>query len=643
MTPVLKPVLTPFPLPLHLQKYVVDQDYDRYTPIDQAVWRYILRQLRGFLAEHGHESYLDGLKKTGIEVERIPRISVISEKLQEFGWRAIPVSGFIPPAAFMELQSLGILPIASDMRSIEHLKYTPAPDIVHEAAGHAPILIHPEFAKYLRQYAEVAKKAIISNDDLAIYEAIRVLSDLKENPQSTPDAIDKAEKHLLEMTKQLSDCSEASELSRMNWWTAEYGLIGSLDAPKIFGAGLLSSVGESKWCLSDQVKKIPLSIDCVNVPYDITEPQPQLFVARDFAHLSEVLEQQASRMAFRHGGISGLDKIIRARSVNTVQLDSGIQISGKLKSYLRMPSQGQIEPIEQMDQIKQIEQRSEDIPFYLQFEGPVQLSYAECEIPGHSRKYHAQGFGSPIGLIQGEARPIASWTSEDWARYGVFWSDFLTEKKLTQSASAMAAPLRLQFSSGVVVQGNLASRVLRQNKTILLTFTQCRVDYKAQVLFDPSWGDFDMAIGSTVPSVFGGPADRDAFGEMSDFQSVRVPKIEFTQTQRAVHELYQKVGSMREDAAKTPPSLPDLESLECEITEKAPHQDWLIRLELLELSLHYFPRSPIVSRLEKHLRNCAHENIELREVILDGLSLLDRRGSLNRRGFLNRRGRANQL
>ncbi|HWU42648.1 MAG TPA: hypothetical protein VN132_04385, partial [Bdellovibrio sp.] len=70
-------------LPPHLRKYVVEQHYEKYTPIDQAVWRYILRQLRAFLSEHAHECYLDGLKKTGIDVETIPHIEHVSEELQK--------------------------------------------------------------------------------------------------------------------------------------------------------------------------------------------------------------------------------------------------------------------------------------------------------------------------------------------------------------------------------------------------------------------------------------------------------------------------------------------------------------------------------------------------------------------------------
>jgi phenylalanine-4-hydroxylase len=198
---------------------------------------------------------MEGLQKTGIDIEKIPRIEDISRNLENFGWRALPVSGFIPPAAFMELQSLSVLPIASDMRTIDHLEYTPAPDIVHEAAGHAPILVNPVFAEYLREYSAVARKAIISKEDLDIYEAIRNLSDIKENPESTMEDIQQAEDHLAKVSSQVTHVSEATELSRMNWWTAEYGLIGSLENPKIFGAGLLSSLGESHSCLLDDVKK----------------------------------------------------------------------------------------------------------------------------------------------------------------------------------------------------------------------------------------------------------------------------------------------------------------------------------------------------------------------------------------------------
>ena len=92
----------------------------------------------------------------------------------------------------MEFQSLGILPIAADMRTIEHLTYTPAPDIVHEAAGHAPILINEEYGNYIKEYGNIASKAIMSKEDLDLYDAIRELSDIKESPVSTDKDIENA-------------------------------------------------------------------------------------------------------------------------------------------------------------------------------------------------------------------------------------------------------------------------------------------------------------------------------------------------------------------------------------------------------------------------------------------------------------------
>ena len=127
-------------LPAHLRRFVVAQDYGAYTPRDQAVWRHVLRQLRAHLADTAHSVYLEGLEATGIDTERIPSLDDMNDKLAKLGWSAVAVRGFIPPAVFTELQARGVLAIAADIRTHEHIAYTPAPDIIHESAGHAPIL-----------------------------------------------------------------------------------------------------------------------------------------------------------------------------------------------------------------------------------------------------------------------------------------------------------------------------------------------------------------------------------------------------------------------------------------------------------------------------------------------------------------------
>lgn len=531
-------------IPTHLRKYVVSQHYDRYTAEEQATWRFLLRQLRDFLGRAAHSCYLDGLKKTGISIDRIPKIDEMDELLQQFGWGAVPVSGFIPPAAFMEFQSLSILPIACDMRSLDHLLYTPAPDIVHEAAGHAPILIHPEYAEYLKNYAQVAKKAIISKEDLDQYEAIRMLSDLKEHPGSTQEEIEKANQTLEKINQNMSHVSEASLLSRMNWWTAEYGLVGDISNPKIYGAGLLSSLGESRDCLKDHVKKVPLDVSCVEVSYDITEPQPQLFVTPDFANLSVVLDHLSEKLSFKKGGLFGLEAAKQARSINTVELDSGLQISGILEDYRVKDNQ----------------------VYFLKFSGPSQLSLNDQQLSGHGKDFHSHGYSSPIGTIKGVEKALHQLNQDD-----------MKQLHLTQGQE-----VNLEFSSGISLKGTLVSSLLHKNKPLLLSFKNCSVKIEEEVLFDPAWGQFDLACGKEIPTVFGGPSDRLSFGEVEDFAAKRVPEKKFSEKQIELFSFYNEVAQSRTNKALSPQSLTSLWSR----FKSTKNRTWLLGIEILEIACH---------------------------------------------------------
>ncbi len=317
-------------LPPHLRRYVVAQDYAAYTPRDQAVWRHILRRLTRQLEGKAHESYLRGLAATGITVERIPSLDEMNEKLGAVGWKAVAVRGFIPPAVFTELQSLGVLAIAADIRTHEHIEYTPAPDIVHESAGHAPIIADPRYAQYLRRCGEVGFRAIASAEDQAVFEAIRQLSIVKEDPAATAGEIALAEERLAAAARSRRHVSESTRASRLYWWTAEYGLVGALDRPKLYGAGLLSSIGEAEHCLTAAVRKVPLSVACTEVEFDITQMQPQLFVARDFEQLFEVLGEFERTLAWGRGGDYGLAEALRARTVNHLALADGLEVTGRV-------------------------------------------------------------------------------------------------------------------------------------------------------------------------------------------------------------------------------------------------------------------------------------------------------------------------
>lgn len=320
-------------VPAHLRCHLVAQDYDQYTEADHAVWRFVLLETYARLKETAHPAYASGLSATGISVERIPRIEEMNEKLARFGWAAVCVDGFIPPRAFQAFQANGFLPIAADIRSIAHLAYTPAPDIIHEAAGHAPILSDPEYARFLRRFGRVAERAFSSPIDRAIYRAIHTLSEIKEAPHVEAARLAEAEAELARALAAEVEPSESAKLARLYWWTAEYGLVGSPDDYRLYGAGLLSSLEESHTCHHPSVRKLSLSAECIEVAYDITRPQPQLFVARDFGHLDDVLSEVARGLAHEVGGSRALEAAVQSEEVATVLLDSGAEVVGILRQY----------------------------------------------------------------------------------------------------------------------------------------------------------------------------------------------------------------------------------------------------------------------------------------------------------------------
>jgi phenylalanine-4-hydroxylase len=319
-------------LPAHLRPHTVAQDYGAYTPRDQAVWRHVLRRLVRHLATRAHPAYLRGLAATGIGTERIPSMDEMNVKLGQLGWSAVAVRGFIPPAVFTELQSIRVLAIAADIRSHEHIEYTPAPDIVHESAGHAPLLADPDYAAFLQRAGELGFRAIASAEDEAVYEAIRALSIAKEDPAASPSELAEAERRLAEANAARRFASEATRASRLYWWTAEYGLVGRLGEPRIYGAGLLSSIGESTHCFSTEVERIPLDVRAADLEYDITRMQPQLFVARELSQLSEVVDDLARALSWRRGGDHGLAEALRARTVNHLVLADGTAVAGRVEA-----------------------------------------------------------------------------------------------------------------------------------------------------------------------------------------------------------------------------------------------------------------------------------------------------------------------
>ncbi|MDC9721937.1 MAG: aromatic amino acid hydroxylase [Urechidicola sp.] len=565
-------------LPKHLHKFIVKQPYGEYTAQNQAVWRYVMRLNIDYLKDTAHDYYLEGLGKAGISIDNIPKMEGMNRILKEIGWAAVSVDGFIPPNAFMEFQAYNVLVIASDIRTLDHIEYTPAPDIIHEASGHAPIIASPEYAEYLRRFGEIGSKAISSAKDYELYEAVRHLSILKEDPNTTEEDITKATNKVFEVQNEMGELSEMAQIRNLHWWTVEYGLIGGLDNPKIYGAGLLSSIGESELCLKNHVEKRPYTIEAATVNFDITKPQPQLFVTPNFAHLSYILEKFANKMALRKGGLKGVQKLIDSKNLGTVELSTGIQISGVFTNVLN----------------------AEGKPIYIQTTGETALASRDKELIGHGIEYHAEGFGSPIGKLEGINLAIEDMSPTDLEVYGI------CEGK---KASFL-------FEGGVKVIGKIITGIRDlQGKIMLISFEDCTVSLEDQILFRPEWGVYDMAIGKEIISAFAGPASSESFKDVYKISKNKTHKLVYSNIELELHKLYQQVRELREMQQGNEQLL---EAIYKE-TQQNYENEWLLLLEIYEL----------LYESNSALKEAVHQNLvalkgqkNISKLITDGLRLL---------------------
>jgi phenylalanine-4-hydroxylase len=329
---------------------------------------------------------------------------------------------------------------------------------------------------------------------------------------------------------------------------------------------LLSSIGESVSCLEPAVKKIPYSIDAANTPFDITTKQPQLFVCRDFKHLADVLEEFASKMAYQVGGLAGINKAIECNNVATCEYSSGLQASGVFTEVLT-------------DEKKQ--------PIYVRTTGKSALALHNKELPGHGIDYHKDGFGSPIG-------------------------------KWKQTEIAEGKKAKLEFESGIVVEGKIDKVLRRDGKLLLITFSNGSVKYGDRVLFDPDWGTYDMAVGERISSVFNGAADKDAYNQVALVPKERTIKVPSDSTRKRLENLYAQVRKIRE--SKT-----GYERLgEIWETQQAEHpDDWLLSMEIFEILDTTDQQPELKTRIEKFLNAKKAETKDFSTLISWGFRLVD--------------------
>jgi phenylalanine-4-hydroxylase len=371
---------------------------------------------------------------------------------------------------------------------------------------------------------------------------------------------------------------------------------------------------ESFHCLGEGVRRLPFSLECIHQTYDITKPQPQIYVARDFQQLSDALDEMSLGMAYKKGGLFGLAQGKKAATVTTTELSSGVQVSGVLADYVER--QGS--------------------PAYLMYKGPTQISYQDQQLDGQGADYHREGFGTPVGELHDGFLAEALDEAALWnAGFGK-----ASPNSSSTSSGSQGSPEKkgtLKFKSGVEVTGVLKNLVRRDGKTLVIAFTDCTVKLGDRVLFDPSWGTFDMACGATVRSVFGGAADRKRYlADTGGFHQVpRTPKTNLTSGNRALNDLYQRVRAAREASA----SGQKINSTHGSQNDNAPElkevvatldrdfgNDWLLRYEILELAAKDSALSQLATDLRSKLAQIAKEDSApgrpFAELIQRGLSVL---------------------
>lgn len=275
-------------------QFSVSQRYDRYSDADHESWRYAMRALVNVLKSRCAVPHAHAMRQCGLSSDRLPKLSEINKSINRFGWHTAMVDSFIPPPTFMALQAQRILPITRHVRAQSQLGFTPIPDIIHEAAGHLPMLVEPEYRRFLQRFGVEGQRLRYSKSDQRVYLAQKRFAEYAGLPNRDSTTMDTLRDELEFLRVQQKEAlTPACMLSRFHWWTVEYGLVGQ--EAKLFGAGLLSSSTEA--LASDGTPKERLSLECLEFDYEISRMQPQLFVADDWKHLNDQLTRVMGHIA----------------------------------------------------------------------------------------------------------------------------------------------------------------------------------------------------------------------------------------------------------------------------------------------------------------------------------------------------------
>lgn len=232
------------------------QDHDAYTAEDYLVWKTLFERQMPLLQQVVAPEYLEGVAAIGFRADEIPRFEDVDKALMAAtGWSLVVVPGIIAEADFFQLLAQRRFPATTWLRTMPQLDYLPEPDMFHDVFGHVPLLMHPHFTGFFQALGQIGLE------------------------QS-------ARPEVVEM------------LGRLYWFTVEFGLIRTQGQTKIYGAGIVSSHGETKFSLSDVPAHLPFDVRTVmHTPYLNDRIQDKYFVIESFEQLVGLVDEIRSVVA----------------------------------------------------------------------------------------------------------------------------------------------------------------------------------------------------------------------------------------------------------------------------------------------------------------------------------------------------------
>jgi len=258
---------------------VVEQPWSAYSASDHQIWATLFQRQRGLLPRRACSAFLDAQHALGMTPDAIPRFDQLNRHLRTAtGWELVGVEGLLPEAVFFDHLAQRRFPVTWWIRRAEQLDYIAEPDLFHDLFGHVPLLMNPVFADYMQAYGQGGLRAQREFGDEALLN-----------------------------------------LTRLYWYTVEFGLMREPDGLRIYGAGIVSSKGESIYSLEspapnrigfdlERVMRTRYRIDSYQKTYFVIDSFEQLFAAtqQDFA---PIYPRVAGAESMPAGSVQSSDRV----------------------------------------------------------------------------------------------------------------------------------------------------------------------------------------------------------------------------------------------------------------------------------------------------------------------------------------------